>query len=91
MDNKLYDDVFDALEDDPVRRKNLKLRSQLMSEINSKINEDRKTQKELAKILETTQPRVSALRKGKVSGFRLDMLFDFSVRLGLNISLNVEA
>ena len=42
-------------------------------------------------ILNTTQPRVSALRKGKVSGFRLDMLFDFSVRLGLNVTLNVAA
>ncbi len=92
MDNEIFDDVFDALEeDDLVRRENLKLRSQLMSEINTKIDEDRNTQKELAKILETTQPRISALRKGKVSAFRLDMLFDFSVRLGLNISLNVLA
>lgn len=91
MANEIYNDVFDALESDPVRRKNLKLRSQLMSEINAKIDEERKTQKELAKILETTQPRISALRKGKVSGFRLDMLFDFSVRLGLKISLNVRA
>jgi len=91
MTNEIFNDVFDALEDDPVRRENLKLRSQLMSEINTKINEGRKTQKELAEILKTTQPRVSALRKGKVSRFRLDMLFDFSVRLGLNISLNVAA
>ncbi len=91
MKNEIFDDVFDALEDDPVRRENLKLRSQLMSEINTKIDEGRKTQKELAEILKTTQPRVSALRKGKVSGFRLDMLFYFSVRLGLNISLNVAA
>ena len=91
MPNKIFNDVFDALEDDPVRRENLKLRSQLMSEINSKIDEDRKTQKELAKILQTTQPRVSALRKGKINSFRLDMLFEFSVRLGLNISLKVAA
>ena len=91
MKNEIFDDVFDALEEDPVRRENLKLRSQLMSEVNSKINEDRKTQRELAEVLKTTQPRISALRQGKVSGFRLDMLFDFSVRLGLNISLNVAA
>lgn len=91
MKNEIFDDVFDALEEDLVRRENLKLRSQLMSEINTKIDENRKTQKELAEILETTQPRISALRKGKVSAFRLDMLFDFSVRLGLNISLNVAA
>lgn len=91
MVNEIFDDVFDALEDDPVKRENLKLRSLLMSEINAKINENKKTQKELAKILNTTQPRVSALRKGKISNFRLDMLFDFSVRLGLNISLKVAA
>ena len=91
MGNKIFKDVFDALEDDPVRRENLKLRAQLMSEINAKINEGRKTQKELAEVLKTTQPRVSALRKGKVSSFRLDMLFEFSVRLGLNISLKVAA
>ena len=88
MPNEIFDDVFDALEDDPVRRENLKLRSQLMSEINAKIDEGRQTQKELAELLETTQPRVSALRKGKINNFRLDMLFDFSVRLGLNLSLS---
>ncbi len=86
-----FDDVFDALEDDPVRRENLKLRAQLMSEINAKIDESRQTQKELAVILETTQPRVSALRKGKINSFRLDMLFDFAVRLGLNLSLSKVA
>ncbi len=91
MANEIFDDVFDALEDDPVRLKNLKLRSQLMSEINAKINESRQTQKELSIILETTQPRVSTLRKGKINGFRLDMLFDFSVRLGLNLSLSKVA
>ncbi len=86
-----FDDVFDALEADPVRRENLKLRAQLMSEINAKIDESRQTQKELAVILETTQPRVSALRKGKINSFRLDMLFDFAVRLGLNLSLSKVA
>ena len=65
MANEIFNDVFDALEDDPVRRENLKLRSQLMSEINSKIDEDRKTQKELAKILQITQPRVVCIKKGE--------------------------
>lgn len=86
-----FSNVWDALEDDPIKRENLKLRSQLMIEINLKIDEDRKTQKELAEILETTQPRVSALRKGKINDFRLDMLVDFATRLGLRISLGVAA
>ena len=86
-----FESVWDALEDDPIRRENLKLRSHLMIEINAKIDEGRQTQKELAKVLETTQPRVSALRKGKINDFRLDMLVDFAIRLGLHVSLDVAA
>ena len=62
-----------------------------MIEINAKIDEGRQTQKELAKVLETTQPRVSALRKGKINDFRLAVLVDFAIRLGLHVSLDVAA
>ena len=86
-----FKNVWDALEDDPIKRENLKLRSHLMIEINAKIDEGRHTQKELAKTLETTQPRVSALRQGKINDFRLDMLVDFAIRLGLHVSLDVAA
>ncbi len=60
-----------------------------MIEINEYIDTGRSTQVELAKILETTQPRVSALRKSKINDFRLDMLVDFAIRLGLRVSLDV--
>jgi predicted XRE-type DNA-binding protein len=86
-----YNSVWDALEDDPVKQKNLKLRSQLMIEINSKLNEERQTQVEAAELLHTTQPRISALKKGKINEFRLDMMVDFAVRLGLSVSINVAA
>ncbi len=86
-----FESVWDALEDDPIKRENFKLRSHLMIEINAKIDEGRKTQKELAKVLEITQPRVSALRKAKINDFRLDMLVDFAIRLGLHVSLDVAA
>jgi len=86
-----FESAWDALEDDPIRRENLKLRSHLMIEINAKIDEGRQTQKELAKVLETTQPRVSALRKGKINDFRLAVLVDFAIRLGLHVSLDVAA
>jgi predicted XRE-type DNA-binding protein len=84
-----FKNVWDAIEDDPIKRASLKMRSQLMIEINSKIDEGRKTQSELAETLETTQPRISALRKGKMHKFSLDMLVDFASRLGLNVSLDV--
>ncbi|HDH15124.1 MAG TPA: XRE family transcriptional regulator, partial [Gammaproteobacteria bacterium] len=32
-----FDSVWDALEDDPVKQENMKLRSQLMIEINAKL------------------------------------------------------
>ncbi len=86
-----FESVWVALGDDPIKRENLKLRSHLMIEINTKVDEGRRTQKELAKVLETTQPRVSVLRKGKINDFRLDMLVDFAIRLGLHVSLDVAA
>ncbi len=84
-----FKSVWDAIEDDPVKKENLKIRSHLMIEINEYIDAGRSTQMELAKILETTQPRVSALRKSKINDFRLDMLVDFAIRLGLRVSLDV--
>ncbi len=41
--------------------------------------------------LSIIQPRVSALRKGKINEFRLDMLIDFALRLGLHVSIDVAA
>ena len=86
-----FNNVWDALEDDPVKQENLKLRSHLMIEINAKLEEAKQTQSQIAQILSTTQPRVSALKKGKINEFRLDMLIDFAIRLGLRVSINIAA
>jgi predicted XRE-type DNA-binding protein len=65
-----FKSVWDALEDDPVRAQNLKLRSALMIEIREKVNELEITQTQAAKILCISQPRVSALLQGKIERFR---------------------
>ena len=39
-----FNSVWDALEEDPVRQENLKLRSQLMIEINAALERKAKTQ-----------------------------------------------
>lgn len=88
---KRYESVWDALEEDPIKRENLKLRSQLLSEINIKLDELNEKQSAIAKLLKTTQPRVSDLRKGKIQQFRLDMLIDFANRLGLRVSIDIAA
>ena len=89
--NDQFASVWDALEDDPVRQENLKLRSTLMMEIAEQIKAQGLTQTQAAKVLHITQPRVSALLKGKINDFRLDSLVDMAHRLGMHVSINVAA
>ncbi len=86
-----FDSVWDALEDDPVRQENLKLRSALMMEIAERLKNQGLTQTQAAEVLHITQPRVSALLKGKISDFRLDSLVDMAHRLGMHVSISVAA
>ena len=83
--------VWDAIEDDPVRVENLKLRSTLMIGIAERIKDEGLTQTQAAEVLHITQPRVSALLKGKINDFRLDTLVDMAHRLGMHVSINVAA
>ncbi len=87
--NNRFDNVWDALEDDPVRAENLKLRSLLMIRIAEQIKLLNLTQKQAAELLKITQPRVSSLLNGKINDFRLDSLVDMAHRLGLHITLDV--
>ena len=86
-----FESVWDALEEDPVRVQNLKLRSVLLMEITEKLRSLDLTQAKAAEILCINQPRVSALLKGKISEFRLDSMVDMAHRLGLNVSIRVAA
>ena len=86
-----FKSVWDALEDDPVRAQNLKLRSALMIEIRKKVNELEITQTQTAKVLCISQPRVSALLQGKIERFRLDSLVDMAHRLDLNVSIRLAS
>ncbi len=62
---KMYDNVWDALESDPILRDNLKVRSRLLTEISTAIENSGETQTKIAQRLNITQPRVSALMKGE--------------------------
>ena len=88
---KQFESVWDALEGDPIRRENLKLRSGLMIVIAGAINARKLKQQEAAELVQITQPRVSALLAGKLEEFRLDTLVDIAHRLGLHVSINAAA
>jgi len=86
-----FKSVWDALEDDPIRVQNLKLRSAIMIEVTQKISAMGITQTDAAKLLAISQPRVSALLQGKIGKFRLDSLVNMAHRLGLNVSIRIAA
>ncbi len=86
-----FESVWDALEDDPVRRENLRLRSELMITISEAIKDRGLKQQDAAELLHISQPRVSALLKGKINEFRLDALVDLAHQFGLHVSINVAA
>ena len=86
-----FTSVWEALEDDPIRAENLKLRSVLLMQIAEQIRSSGLTQVKASEILRINQPRVSALLQGKIDQFRLDSLVDMAHRLGLSVTVQVAA
>lgn len=48
------------------------------------------TQAQAAELLDTTQPKVSAVVRGQLAGFSMDRLFRFLTALGMNVRVEVE-
>lgn len=87
--NSRFKSVWDALEDDPEKIADLKMRSQLLIHIAEKIKTEKLTQQAAARKLRITQPRVNALLNGKIENFRVGMLITLANRLGLHVSLKI--
>lgn len=83
-----YKNAFDALFDDPVVEQNLKIRSELMIQIEKEITDRELTQQQAADLLEVSQPRISDLVKGKIEKFSIDMLVNMLAALGKNVTIN---
>jgi predicted XRE-type DNA-binding protein len=87
---KAYDSVWDALEPDPAKAENLKLRSSLMLALTRHIKTEGLTQAQAAKVLGVTQPRISNLFHGKIDLFGLDILVKMATAAGLRVTLRVK-
>ncbi|MCP4471922.1 MAG: XRE family transcriptional regulator [Gammaproteobacteria bacterium] len=83
-----YKNVSDALFDDPVVAQNLKIRSELMIQLERGIAERGITQKQAAELLGVSQPRVSDLLKGKIEKFSIDMLVNMLASLGKKVTID---
>lgn len=90
MKEEAFENVWDAIEDDPVIRENLKLRSELMIELKRYIKREKWTQAEAAKHLGVTQPRVSNLMRGKINAFSLDLLVKMATAAGLRVTMKLR-
>ncbi len=69
---------------------NLRLRSELMRQIDAYYRESGMTQAAAAKALGLTQPRLNALLKGKLHQFSLDALVNVASSAGMNVRLVVK-
>ncbi len=87
-ENNTYKNVWDALCDNPEEAQNMRMRSQLIIEITDELSRIEATQKEKAKMLGISQPRLNDLLQGHIHKFSLDMLVKLSSRLGKHIELS---
>lgn len=68
---------------------NLRVRAELMSEIEKYIRRKGMTQTEAAKKLGVTQPRISDLMRGKIDVFSVDSLVTMLGQIGLIVRFRI--
>jgi predicted XRE-type DNA-binding protein len=84
-------DIWDAIEPEPIEAMNLRLRSQIMFAIEARVKDWGVTQKEAAKRLGVSQPRLNQLLKRRFNDFSLDALVALLEPAGLELEFDVKA
>ena len=79
--------VFRDLGFSPDEAEYLKVRSELMVNLQKVIKARGLKQAEAAELLSVTQPRVSDLMRGRIDLFSIDTLIDMLARLGIRAKL----
>ena len=82
--------VFRDLGFSPEEAENLLLRADLMIALTDLIKKRRWTQAVAAKAMGVTQPRISDLKRGKLTRFSLDMLVQMLNRAGAHVTIRVD-
>jgi len=79
--------VFRDLGFPPDEAAHLRIRSDLLIQLQKTISSRRLKQAEAATLLGVTQPRVSDLMRGRIDLFSVDTLIDMLARLGIRVRL----
>lgn len=85
-----YTNAFEAVGFDPIEAEHLRIRADLMLELERLIAARGLTQATAAKLLHVTQPRVSDLIRGKIDRFSIDTLVEMLSRAGADVSVEVR-
>jgi len=87
--NEVFESIWDAIEDGPGEAQNMKLRSAMMIALRDYIEAEGLTQKQAAKKLGVTQPRISDLVRGRINLFAIDSLVNMLSAAGLQIEMHI--
>jgi predicted XRE-type DNA-binding protein len=82
--------VFRDLGFDLEESEHLKIRADLMIQVQKRIAAGGYRQADVAKMLSITQPRVSDLLRGRIDLFSTDTLIDILARLGVSVRLTLK-
>jgi predicted XRE-type DNA-binding protein len=85
-----YATVWDAIKDTPEEAATMKRRADVMVAITGKVEGWNVTQREAARRLGVTQPRLNELLKGRISRFSLDALMALADRAGLTVKIAIR-
>ncbi len=82
--------IFRDLGFPPEEAQNLIMRAELMIKIEQFVRKSGMTQKEAARLIGITQPRLNLLLKRKIELFSLDALVNMVARAGMQVKLTVR-
>ena len=89
MEERSYENVFEALMDTPEEAANMTLRSDLMRAIRKEVQSWGGSQASSAARLGVSQPRLNDLLRNRINRFSLDALVTLASRAGLTVRLDV--
>jgi predicted XRE-type DNA-binding protein len=83
-------EIFEDLGFSHQEAQHLHVRAQLMSALREAIRKRRLSQVAAAKLLGTTQPRVSNLLRGRIDLFSTDALIELLSKVGIGVRLTLK-
>ena len=90
MKKRTFTSVWDAIEESAETAANMRVRAELMVEIEHYVRQAKFSQTEAAKKLGITQPRLNDLLRGKIDKFSLDALVNMLGHAGREVLVRVR-